>query len=441
MEEPTEEVGTSVIPVETTSEGPDLDLPWTTAHTVRRKAAKRSEEWYQNGSGPLLIPARKKRRIEEPPQTLPASTDEASSNITVFAESSEGLPPPASTPPSTDTVNASTRCQSSRNTQTQLKPIEKSEAQLDGDDDDADADADLSAPSWRDHLSELADYRKIHGHCYVPNKYSENSRLATWVANQRQQYTLHLEGKESSMTLSRIQELESLGFKWRVYYVHAAWEDRLSELADYRRIHGHCNVPSRYSENAKLGTWVRTQRQQYTLQQKGKASPMTTFRIQELESLGFEWPYLTANWEDRLSELADFRKIHGHCNVPESYSENTKLGYWVANLRTEYRRKQQGRKSSMTTFRIQELKSLGFEWDRLGAAWEIRLSELADYRRIHGHCNVPTNYSENTKLARWVAYQRSNYRLQQQGKKSPMTLSRIQELESLGFEWDRYGAT
>jgi hypothetical protein len=32
------------------------------------------------------------------------------------------------------------------------------------------------------------------------------------------------------------------------------------------------------------------------------------------------------------------------------------------------------------------------------SAWEDRLSELADYRKIHGHCNVP-GYSENTKLA------------------------------------------
>jgi hypothetical protein len=31
------------------------------------------------------------------------------------------------------------------------------------------------------------------------------------------------------------------------------------------------------------------------------------------------------------------------------------------------------------------------------SAWEDRLSELADYRRIHGHRNVPQN--ENTKLA------------------------------------------
>jgi hypothetical protein len=63
----------------------------------------------------------------------------------------------------------------------------------------------------------------------------------------------------------------------------------LSELSDYRRIHGHCNIPQRYSENAKLASWVRAQRNQYMLHVKGKPSQMTLPRIQELESLSFEW--------------------------------------------------------------------------------------------------------------------------------------------------------
>jgi hypothetical protein len=36
--------------------------------------------------------------------------------------------------------------------------------------------------------------------------------------------------------------------------INPPWEERLSELADYRKIHGHCNVPRKYSQNAKLGT-------------------------------------------------------------------------------------------------------------------------------------------------------------------------------------------
>ncbi len=92
------------------------------------------------------------------------------------------------------------------------------------------------------------------------------------------------------MTLSRIQALESLGFEWKPSRVCVtAWEDRLSELADYRKIHGHCNVPQRNSEYTKLANWVTYQRRQYKVHLEGKKSQMTTFRIRELENLGFEW--------------------------------------------------------------------------------------------------------------------------------------------------------
>jgi hypothetical protein len=199
------------------------------------------------------------------------------------------------------------------------------------------------------------------------------------------------------MTLSHIQKLESLGFEWRPRkgtpkkpslnddatrvrdrtvevpeYTQqppsnaslqqcSAWKDRLSALADYRKIHGHCNVPQRCSETSKLATWVTKQRSQYRLHREGKTSYMTLVRIRALESLAFDWGIRTAAWEDRLSELADYRKIHGHCNVPTNYSESTKLGAWVGTQRTQYRLHLQGMRSQMTLSRVQELESLGFE--------------------------------------------------------------------------------
>jgi hypothetical protein len=211
-------------------------------------------------------------------------------------------------------------------------------------------------------LSELADYRKIHGHCNVPNCYSENTKLGKWVGNQRTQYRLHLEGKASRMTTFRIQALESLGFEWDFH--GTAWDDRLNELANYRKIHGHCNVPKRYSENTKLGRWVGTQRKHYKFHLEGKESQITLPRIQELESLGFEWDIGAATWGDRLSQLADYHTIYGHCNVPRIYSENTKLGTWVAFQRYQYGLQLEGKTSQITTFRIQELERLGFEWKR-----------------------------------------------------------------------------
>jgi hypothetical protein len=100
-------------------------------------------------------------------------------------------------------------------------------------------------------LSELADYRKIQGHCNVPNSNSnKNQKLANWVKTQRTQYRFHLEGKTSSMTLSHIQALASLGFEWDCS--GATWEDRLSELADYRKIQGHCDVSKAGKTLSKL---------------------------------------------------------------------------------------------------------------------------------------------------------------------------------------------
>jgi hypothetical protein len=45
-----------------------------------------------------------------------------------------------------------------------------------------------------------------------------------------------------------------------VWFVMPIMEDRLSELADYRKIHGHCNVPHRYSKTSPwaLGHKPRT---------------------------------------------------------------------------------------------------------------------------------------------------------------------------------------
>jgi hypothetical protein len=64
----------------------------------------------------------------------------------------------------------------------------------------------------------------------------------------------------------------------------AAWEDRLSELADYQI--QHCNVPQHYSENTKLVVVGRNQRSQYKLHLR-KVVHDTPYP--GIESLGFEW--------------------------------------------------------------------------------------------------------------------------------------------------------
>lgn len=71
----------------------------------------------------------------------------------------------------------------------------------------------------------------------------------------------------------------------------------------------------------------------------------------------------------------------------------------------------EGKLSAMTNDRVKALEEIGFVWDSHAAAWQERLQELKKFRRVHKHCNVPTNYSENVALARWVKVRISGSRV------------------------------
>ena len=143
------------------------------------------------------------------------------------------------------------------------------------------------AGQWAERFEDLCKYRDQAGNCLVPHTFKENLPLARWVKRQRYQYKLMQEGKPSTMTQERVRALEDIGFVWDSQ--GAAWGERLDELKEFRKVYMHCNVPSNYSENPQLATWVKCQRRQYKLHSEGKPSNMTQQRILELESIGFEW--------------------------------------------------------------------------------------------------------------------------------------------------------
>lgn len=43
-----------------------------------------------------------------------------------------------------------------------------------------------------------------------------------------------------------------------------AWEARFEQLKQYQVEHGDCNVPQKYTDNPKLGAWVKVQREHTT---------------------------------------------------------------------------------------------------------------------------------------------------------------------------------
>jgi hypothetical protein len=143
------------------------------------------------------------------------------------------------------------------------------------------------AENWTERFEELLEFRSRIGHCLVPNNFPVNPPLAQWVKRQRYQYKLKQQNKRSTMSDERVQALEEIGFVWDSH--SACWDEKLEELLQYREVHGHCNVPSRFAENRQMAVWVKRQRRQYKFYCEGKASSMTEERIAILEGLGFQW--------------------------------------------------------------------------------------------------------------------------------------------------------
>jgi len=136
-----------------------------------------------------------------------------------------------------------------------------------------------------------------------------------------------------------------------------------------------------------------------------------------------------------LEELQEFHQINGHCRVPRKYPQNPSLGYWVNDMRTEFKKRKEGQQSSMTDERIAALNNLGFDWVLKDTAWEIRLEELQKFHQTNGHCRVPGKYPQNESLGYWVGTMRKDFKKRKEGQQSRLTDERIAALNNFGFDW------
>jgi len=132
---------------------------------------------------------------------------------------------------------------------------------------------------WDKRFEQLKRYKKDHGDCNVPRKYKANPQLGEWVHEQRKLY------KNGKLPKERIESLQGIGFSWERHKI-VGWDERFDQLEAYKKKHGHCRVPAKYTANPPLGIWVDTQRQAYKEQGGRKISKD---RINRLKSIGFSW--------------------------------------------------------------------------------------------------------------------------------------------------------
>jgi hypothetical protein len=68
--------------------------------------------------------------------------------------------------------------------------------------------------------------------------------------------------------------------------------------------------------------------------------------------------------------------------------------------------------------------------------WNERFDKLLEYKAKNGNTMVPQCYQDDTRLGRWVHYQRVEYWLHQDTGHAKITNERIARLDAIGFEWD-----
>lgn len=140
------------------------------------------------------------------------------------------------------------------------------------------------------------------------------------------------------------------------------WATQYEAMIRFRNENNHCFVPHNFPENPNLSSWVKRQRNQYKLMIAGRHHTLTPERLSKLEEHGFVWDSHKAIWQERYSDLCRYKERHGHVNVPNKYPADSQLGIWVKCQRRQYRLFRQGKPSSITMERIDQLDRIGFAW-------------------------------------------------------------------------------
>lgn len=134
------------------------------------------------------------------------------------------------------------------------------------------------------------------------------------------------------------------------------WNDRYSELKQYKAKNGHTKVPQ--NESGGLGVWVCQQRSSYKKFKAGKSSSLTNGRVKALDALSFDWSLRKRfTWDERYSQLKKFSEENeGSCNVPFDGQMKGLFG-WCENQR---RAKNTGK--GLNVDKVEKLNAIDFPW-------------------------------------------------------------------------------
>jgi hypothetical protein len=308
---------------------------------------------------------------------------------------------------------------------------------------------------WYGMYNQLLEFKEKHGHVKVPQQYNENPKLGNWVRHWRRKYREYKRTNGQKGDLERMKCLESIGLVDDITTgdanegVKVGWYGMYNQLLEFKEKHGHVKVPVRYSENKKLGIWVRYWRSHYREYKRTNGQKGDPERMKRLESIGLVDNITTGDakvdvkeiWYDMYNQLLEFKQKHGHVKVPQQYNENSKLGMWVKERRNAYREYKRTNRQKGDPERMKCLESIGlvddittgYEKLSYNKIWYGMYNQLLEFKQKHGHVKVPQRYNGNPKLGNWVRHWRSHYREYKRTNGKKGDPERMKCLESIGL--------
>ncbi len=126
-----------------------------------------------------------------------------------------------------------------------------------------------------------------------------------------------------------------------------------------------------------------------------------------------------------------YKERTGDSNAPQRYvtAEGYPLGSGKSKSKDKYK------KEKLSSDRIKRLEEIGFTWEILEEKFEKGFQETLLYKERTGDSNAPQRYvtAEGYRLGTWQRSLKDKY------KKGELSSDRINQLEEIGFKWERLG--
>lgn len=177
---------------------------------------------------------------------------------------------------------------------------------------------------WYENYQLAVEYYNDNGNLLVPLRYktTSNIKLGSWISGQRRNF------KAGRLSADKIKLLERIGMVWDG--PSEIWKEMYKLAQQYYEENKNLSISSTSFtyKNASLGSWIVTQRKNYS------QGILTEKQITLLNEIGMEWVYSNNPehvWEKNYNTVLDFYSKYKHLYIPIGYvtEDGVRLGVWL----------------------------------------------------------------------------------------------------------------